>query len=466
MIESASHPMEVEWKLVEFVLGFQLRDAPEHAVAVVRNMLLTTIGTAIAGASEEGCEAILQFVKARDGAGRASVFVYGDAVSAGGAALVNGVMCRALDFCDAMAPGLHIGSSLLPAAFAAVELAGGCSGEDFLAALVVGAELASRMNLTEAMYAGADPTGVAGVFGATAAVARILKLNRQQTLHALGLAFNRAAGSFQSNIDGSLAVRLIQGWVAESGVVCAQLAQLGITGPKRFLSGVYGYAHQFAKRNRKPEEFVEALGGQYRLVHTVFKKYPSCGLTQGVTELALRARNELGVEPGSIRRIEVMLPPYAFRLVGHDFELGDNPRVNAQFSAKYCVANAMLRGSSELGHFTKSSIANPELLAFIDRIEVISVEAMQERHHTAVDMYIETRNGRSWSTALEIAPGFPGNALRDENHLERFKSCMRYANRGLSQQKIDQLMHSVLAIEEQSDVREILPLTREYRSVA
>jgi intracellular septation protein A len=51
-----------------------------------------------------------------------------------------------------MAPGPHIGSSLFPAALAAAELAGGCGGAEFVAALAVGAELASRLNLSESQW--------------------------------------------------------------------------------------------------------------------------------------------------------------------------------------------------------------------------------------------------------------------------------------------------------------------------
>ncbi|TCF97198.1 MmgE/PrpD family protein [Paraburkholderia strydomiana] len=447
---------QAEWRLTDFVHGFDASHAPEEALAVVRNMLLTTLGTAIAGASEDGCAAILDFVRERDRSGGATVFIHGDSVSASGAALVNGVMCRALDFCDAMAPGLHVGSSLIPAALAAVELAGGCSGRDFLSALLIGAEVASRMNLAETDYDGADPTGVAGVFGATAAVARILGLDRQQTLHSLALALNRAAGSFQSNIDGSLAVRLIQGWVAETGVMCAQLAQRGITGPGRFLSGVYGYAHQFARGLRKADEFVEGLGEQWQVMSTVFKKYPSCGLTQGVTELALRARKELDIGPGNVGRIEVRLPPYAFRLVGHDFVIGENPRVNAQFSAKYCVANALVRGASRLEHFVESSIRDPEVLAFTGRVDVISDETMQALHHTAVEFHVEAADGRRLKLALDIAPGFPGNALPAQAHLARFTDCLQYAAKPVSGQQANQLVQIVNTIQEQDDAHAIL----------
>jgi hypothetical protein len=69
-------------------------------------------------------------------------------------------MARALDFCDSMAPGPHPGSAVIPAALAAAELAGACSGRDFISAVAVGTEVASRLNLSEAAYNGFDPTGI------------------------------------------------------------------------------------------------------------------------------------------------------------------------------------------------------------------------------------------------------------------------------------------------------------------
>jgi 2-methylcitrate dehydratase PrpD len=136
---------------------------------------------------------------------------------------------------------LHLGSSAVPTALAVAEMVGGCSGKEFLSALVAGMELAARLNLSDSQYKGFDPTGVCGVFATAAGAGKVMRLSPEQQLDALGLVFNRSAGSFQSNIDGSLAVRIIQGFVSQNGIICAQLARQGITGPSNFLEGVYGY---------------------------------------------------------------------------------------------------------------------------------------------------------------------------------------------------------------------------------
>ena len=444
---------QTEQLLAEFVCSLQAGQVPRPARRNVRLMAMAVIGTGIAGASEDGIAALREMLLEAGGAPQASTFVYGDKLPAAAAAQFNGTMCRALDFCDAMAPGPHLGAAIFPAALAAAELKGACSGAEFFAALAAGAEVSSRFNLSEAQYNGYDPTGIAVVFGAAAAASRVMQLTPDQTLHALALAFNRCGGSFQSNVDGSLAVRVIQGWVAQAGVQCAQMAKRGITGPVNFLTGHYGFAHLFGRGTLDPASVVAGLGEEWRLTRMVFKKYPSCGVTQGVTELALALVEAPGLKAGDILKAEVRLPPYAHRLVGHAFAPGANPRVDAQFSAAYCVANAFVRGSSRLQHFTPAEVSNPEVRNLISRISVLADPALDARGHTAVDLDVTTRSGQIYKRALDIAPGFPDADLTDAEHEVRFRECMAYAPRPLSEGKRDQVLAVLQDLPALADVR-------------
>lgn len=449
--------MSIEQELASFVTHTRADDIPHQAQQVVRHILRTVIGTAIAGAHEDGVSAAQKVYGTPAQTQSARVMVHGTRVTAASAATINALMARSLDFCDAMAPGLHIGSALVPAALAAAELAGGCSGREFLAALSVGAELASRMNLTEQGYAGLDPTGVAGVFGAAAAASRVLGLDATQTHHALALAFNRCGGSFQSNIDGTLAVRMIQGWVAGNGITCAQLAQAGLTGPKNFISGVYGYARLYAKAPDFEVAVGQGLGIYYQVLGTMFKKYPSCGMTQGATELALRLQQAQHIDAEDIGHIEVRVPAYGFKLVGHDFILGENPRVNAQFSLQYCVANALVREASTLDHFRPERIGDPDVLTLARRVSVIHDPALDAREHTSVALQVTMTNGAVRRNALDIAPGFPGQALTDVEHTERFTACLSYAARSDATRRA--LLERIDSIDLCDDVRELVDLT-------
>ena len=441
-----------EQTLASFICNTTLPQIAKSALSTTRRVLKAVVGTGVAGAGEEGIAQLRQLLRERGGTAQSASLVFGDVLPATSAALLNATMCRALDYCDAMAPGIHVGSSLVPAAFAAAELIGGCTGSEMLTALSVGAEIGARFNLSEQMYDGFDPTGIACVFAATAGAGRILNLDEIQMLNALALAFNRCGGSLQSNVDGSLAVRLIQGFVAETGVWCAQLAAKGLTGPRNFIDGHYGYRHLYAKDLRAAGSFTDGLGEQWLMNNFMFKKYPSCGVTQGVTEQTLEAIREFDFGPEQLESALVRLPPYCWKLVGNPFAIGDNPRVNAQFSAQYCVANAIYRRSSKLEHFTPQAVIEPNLQALIARVQVLPEPAMDARGHSSVDLDLQLKTGETIHKRYDVSPGYPGRPLSAAEHGARFDDCMNYAKFPLSSKVVASVLDSIERLHELPDV--------------
>ena len=450
--------MSPEEVLARFVVAHPLAEVPADALRTTQRVLLAASSTGVAGAGEDGVAELRALLRERGGTPQATTLVFGDRMPAVAAAQLNGTMCRALDFCDAMAPGPHFGAALVPACLAAAELRGGCSGAELLAALAVGCEVGARFNLSERQYDGFDPTGIAAVFAATAGAARVLGLDAAQAQRALGLAFNRCGGSFQSHIDGTLGVRLLQGWVAAAGVEGAQMAQRGLTGPLNFLQGVYGFPHLYGRGTLAPGDVVAGLGREWRLQRMMFKPYPSCGATQGLTELVLALVQERGLTAEQVAQVEVRQPPYSHRLVGHPFKLGANPRVDAQFSAAWCVANAIVRRSSTLDHFRPEQVADPAVLALVDRVHTVGDPAMDERGHTAVDVIVTTADGTRHTRGLDIAPGFPGRPLSDAQHRARFADCMAYAPRPLAPGRQTALLDGIEQVAGLADARELLAL--------
>ena len=459
--------METEKRLVQYITDTKYDDLPGESIDIIRNVIMTVVGTTLAGATSEGCEAVISQVKEWGGREEATIMVHGGKVPAYNAALVNSVMARALDFCDAMSPGIHIGSSSVPTALATAELMGGCTGKEFLAALVLGAEVASRIN-SVSEYDGFDPTGVCAIFASTVVAGKILRLNSQEMLNALALAFNRAGGSFQSNIDGALAVRIIQGFVSQSGIICAQLARRGMTGPRNFLDGTYGYFHLYAKGKRHPEAVIAELGKRFDTKNTIFKKYPSCGCTLASTDAILDVIEENEVLPENIASVEVKVSPYAYKLAGHEFELGDNPKVNAQFSIQYCVANVLLRRGSKLNHFDESCVMDDRVLELIRRIHVSADQSLPEpgtqgtsgSTHLSVRMKVTTKGGSIYYKAVDIPRGNPRNPLGGKEHTERFHDCVEYANTQIPGFNVngDKLLSELARLEKLQDVRSFIPL--------
>ena len=228
--------MELEKKLVNYVLEPRFEELPSKMVRLMKDVVLNVFGAIVAGATVPACPEAVQQAIQWGGKAEATILVYGNRVSAPNAAFANGFMARALVLDEAMVGGLHTGGSAIPAALAAAETAGGCTGKEFLASLVTATELASRLHLST-FYNGFDATGVCVIFAATAAAARIMGLGREEMWHALGHAFNRSGGSWQGTIDGSVAARVLQGTSAQGGIASAQLARKGISGPQELPPG-------------------------------------------------------------------------------------------------------------------------------------------------------------------------------------------------------------------------------------
>lgn len=458
--------METEKRLAQYVSDSRYCDLPQRTVDVIKKTVLAIVGTTIAGSAEEGCESLVAQVREWAGKEEATILVYGGKAPACNAVLANSFMARALDFCDAMSPGMHIGSSAVPVALATAELVGGCNGEEFLAALVLGAETAARLNFVSD-YDGFDPTGVCSIFAATVTAGRLLRLNPRQMLNALALSFNKAGGSFQSNVDGALAVRTIQGFAAQGGLLCAQLAGRGITGPENFLEGIYGYLHLYGKDRYRPQAVIAELGQRFDADKTIFKKYPSCGCTLSTTDAMLNLVIEKDLTPDNVTSVEVRVSPYAYKLVGHQFEPGDTPKVNAQFGLQYCVANALLRRASKLEHFDELYVRDERVLALIRRIHVSADQSLPEpgkkgaaagSTHLSSRVKVTTKDGAVYHNEVDVPRGNPLNPLNDEEHLARFYDCVDYGSKRSQKYDTDKILSLITGLEKIEDIRTLIPL--------
>ena len=449
--------MASEQLLATFIHDTKYSDLGEETIKTVKRQLVAFYGALIAG-SNTAAAAGAAFAGEMGGKPEATHFINGGKIPAHQAAFANAVMGRALDIDDHISPGAHIGGACIPAAFAAAELAGGCNGKDFITAVATGTEVSMRLMLEEPCYSGFDPTGVTAVFSSAAAASKLLGFDEAQIRNTLGLVFDRCGASFQHFIDGVLAGPVMEGWVAQAGVECARLTQYKLTGIVNFLEGVYGYFHIYGRDNTDIAKVTEGLGQKWRLEKLNFKKYPSCGNTQGSTELITKMMTEHGFKADDVEHIDILLPPYAHRLVGHPFKIGDNPRVDAQFSVAYCVANALMRSPVTLSQFDAEEINNPKIISFIkEKITVISEPAVDRTHYSS-DIHVRTKGGKEYSGQIDIPPGTPANPMTDDEHEMRFYDCIKFSGIPWLKGREKSILSFFETLEEKEDVRSMIPL--------
>ena len=164
-----------------------------------------------------------------------------DALSA---AFLNAVSANVLEFDDThLQSVIHPAAPVAPALFALSELRP-VNGEDLLHATIPGVETECRIGnaVTPAHYRrGWHIISTCGVFGAAAAAGRLLRLDQQRMVWALGNAAAQSAGLIESL--GSMAKSISVGNAARNGLAAALLAEQGFTGAEQAIEGTYGFAN-------------------------------------------------------------------------------------------------------------------------------------------------------------------------------------------------------------------------------
>lgn len=265
----------------------------------------------------------------------------------------------------------------------------------------------------------------------------------------------------QAIVDGTLAVRLFQGFISRNSILSARLAQKGFTGPKNFLEGPWGYFHLYSRDQYDREALMGGLGKRFELNKTMFKSYPSCGATIASTDAILHLIREKGISPEDVARIDIKVMPYTYKLVGYPFKIGEKPIVNAQFSVQYCVASALLRTDSKLRHFQEEAIKDPRIAELVKKIHVTADPALdlgRMEFNLRTDMKVTTTGGDVYQTIVDIPSGFPGNPLSREQHIERFRDAATHGSRSLPAEKIEEMISMVDHLEDVKDIRSLIPL--------
>jgi 2-methylcitrate dehydratase PrpD len=455
--------MDLIEPLAENIVNINYNDLPEDIIDITKMCILDSIGTMIAGSDAPGCRNIVEIVKEWGGKEESTIMIYGGKVPAHDAALANAVMARALDFDDGVDKGMHMSSSLIPTAFAAGEKIGGINGKEFLTAIALGTDIAVRISKATLDYHGFDPTLTCGIFGTTACAAKILGFNKEKMKNALGIAFNESSGSFQSNIDGALSVRLNQGFAACEGIMSAIFADRGITGVKNVLNGIYGYFHLISNDKSNLIYVKEDLGKKFYGTETLFKRWPSCGGTLTAADATLELKEEYNIDPDEVDNVIVRVGEYCYNICGgHEFRIGENPVVDAQFSHQYVVANILLRGKPNLKHFTDEYIKDPNILKLIKKIKpVVDSERDSQEKLLETDIEITLKDGRVLTKRIDVMRGHPQKPLTMDDIIDKFKDNILFArDKGvnLKNNSEDRIINIISDIENVKDIREIIPL--------
>lgn len=460
---------DVTKHVAEFVVGAQYSDLPAEVIELGKKSILDGLGLALAGSTAQTAQIVHSYMESLGcSAGKVPVLGTAKKLPLRFAAFANGVAIHVDDFDDTQLAvqkdrvyGLlvHPTVPVLPAVLGSAELKL-TSGKDFMLAYHVGVEVECKIAEAIAPRSyedGFHSTGIIGVFGSAAGVAKMRGFTVERTQEAFGVAASNAAG-LRENF-GTMMKPFQAGHAAESGVVAGDFAELGWTAARSIFEAKRGFFHAYGG-SYSPESIIGKLGKPWTFANPgiSIKPFPSGSLTHpGMTELERMIRAD-HIQADDVKEVRVGTNHSNLNtLIRHDPKTG----LEAKFSMEYSMAVLLVHGKAGLGEYTDAVVNQPETQAMMKRI-VFYVDPVAEAagfDKMTTIITVTLKNGKVFTGRADFGKGSPSNPMSFEEVAEKFRGSADYAKWPMS--KSDKIVEYVRTLEQAADLRELTALCRQ-----
>lgn len=385
-------------QLARWISTLQHKDLPARTREVVRLAILDTVGCGVYGYATPWTQALLKWAQGGGGRGRSRVWNETQPMlRVADAALVNGTSSHAFELDDYHNAKLHPGAVVIPAALAMAEELGS-SGERIVTAIAAGYEVMIRsslaLNPSAARLRGWHLTGACGPFGAAAACTVLMGLDTERTAWALGLAGTQGAGLWAFNADGTMSKRLHAGKAAHSGVLAAELAASGFSGPTQIYETEDGGFLKAYSDASSVAPLTHELGKVYHLDAVSIKPYSCCGSTHAYIDAALQLRERLGNAWDPARPVQVGMSKVVDVQCGFDYT--PSSALNAQMSLRYCLAAALTDGQVLPAQFSETKMQDPALGTLAAKLELVDDPALDKLYPVHFAGWVAAKVNNDW----------------------------------------------------------------------
>jgi 2-methylcitrate dehydratase PrpD len=318
--------------LTRFIAECRFEDLPSEVAELARSCALDTFTAMACGAITRVARIAAAHAAESGRGGKSTVLSSGARLTSAAAAFANATAANGTDLDDVgRYTWGHPGAMVVPTALAVAEEMG-ATGEEFLAAVVLGYEVAFRSGRCLNFGAGGPLVNAArefracGAWGAAACAAvtaHLMRLSASEIVHALGIAeYHAPEAPMMRDLETPTMVKHANGVGASIGVNAAQLASRSFTGT---VSRLYAGDHR---------EWTTDIGNHWILPYGIhWKRYSCCSFAHATLE-AIGALRGQGAIAERVRQIRVQGYSDAVRLGARVPETSEE----AQFSISWPVA--------------------------------------------------------------------------------------------------------------------------------
>jgi 2-methylcitrate dehydratase PrpD len=438
--------MEITPTLARFVVEHDAANVPQKVRHEAARSFLNWLGCAIGGSRHETVERALAALAPFSGKPEATVLGRGDRLDIMHAALMNGITSHTFDFDDTHLKTVIHPSGPVASAILAFAERRPVSGAAFLHAFILGVEVECRIGNSvypEHYDVGWHITGTTGVFGAAAAVGKLLGLNEQQMVWALGIAATQASGLRE--MFGTMCKPFHPGNAARNGLLAALLAEKNFTSSNQGIEAKRGFAHVLSTRFN-PEEITRGLGETWEIALNTYKPF-ACGIViHPVIDACMQLRNEHGLKAEDIDSIEARVHPLVLELTGKK-----TPQVGLEgkFSVYHSAAVAVIYGAAGEAEYSDAVVADARVVALRERTSAAVDNAM---HEDQARVAIRLKNGKTVEKAIDHAIGSLDRPMGDAALEAKFRGLTKGI---LSEAECERLIALCWKVGELGDAAEI-----------
>ena len=424
---------------------------PASSRAAMKRLLLDYLGVAIAGSRTDSGKIARDFAKLQGKAPEATLIGGGERVPMAAASFANAISCHSIELDDIDVLALfHFSPPVFSSALAVAESAR-ASGKDLLTALAAGCEVMERVSMAannDLRNRAFHTTPTCGVFGATVAAGKLMRLNPARLTSALGLAGAQASGLMEM-YGPSMQKRFNPGPAARNGVTAALMAKLGFTGADTIFEGERGFLHAFAG-GKQGSELIDRLAEPYDL-RIEFKPYSCARPIHNAIDCALEIRRNHAPKIETIEGIVVKRHPD-----WSEYHRNATPRTyhEAQVSLPYSVAVAFLEGNALLAQYTDRKLKNPTVRRLMD-LTRIETDASLPRG-VSCHMTMKLASGETYAAQIDYPKGSIENPMSDDELKIKFDSL---AVPVVGPAHASKIADVVMRIERCDDVGDLMRLT-------